>query len=118
MSQTMVQITFKLAMPVAAYEQMAEAAAPAIAAVPGLVWKVWGVNPATSEAGSTYLFTDASSARVFLAGPTITRLAEMPGVSAITINQFPILAGPTTMTRGPIAKTVLGRKLAEQRVAA
>lgn len=118
MSQTMVQITFKLAMPVATYEQIAEAAAPAIAAVPGLVWKVWGVNPGASEAGSTYLFTDAASARIFWAGPSIARLAEMPGVSDMKVNQFTILDGPTTVTRGPITKTALSRKFAAQRVAA
>jgi hypothetical protein len=118
MSQTMVQITFKLAMPLATYEQIAEAAAPAIAAVPGLLWKVWGINSTAGEAGSTYLFTDAASARVFLAGPSIAHLAELPGVSDLKVEQFTILANPTSVTRGPIVKTALSRRLAEQRVAA
>lgn len=40
--------------------------AQSIATEPGLRWKIWTENPATSEAGGIYLFEDEKSAEAYL----------------------------------------------------
>lgn len=108
MTQTIVQINFKLDMPVEAYVQIAESAAASVAAVEGLVWKVWSVNAAEREAASIHLFEHEDAARAYLAGPIVAGLAEIPGLSGVTVRQFDVLAGPTAATRGPVQMHATG----------
>ncbi|MDO4681730.1 MAG: monooxygenase [Lautropia sp.] len=46
--------------------QAMEELARSIAGEPGLIWKIWTENPATSEAGGIYLFRDEPSAEAYL----------------------------------------------------
>jgi hypothetical protein len=102
MAATIVQINFKFAGSKEEYQRVFAEAAAAIAATAGLRWKVWPWNDEAQEGGGIYLFDDAASAQAFLTGPIAATLGQMPAVSDISVKQFEVLEGLTTITRGPI----------------
>lgn len=85
---------------------MANAAA-AIAAVPGLAWKIWGFDAASGTGLSAYLFETPAAADVFAAGPIIERLKGHPKVADVALAKAAVErdlslvtgAGPALATR-------------------
>jgi hypothetical protein len=58
-------------------------AARAIAAVPGLIWKVWILDEAASELGGIYLFASRADAQAYVDGPIIAHLRHDPRVVTV-----------------------------------
>ena len=84
MSLTLLAVTYTLEVPVAAFRARAHDVAPQIADAPGLRWKIWGLDEATGEGTSFYLFDDRQSAEAFAAGPAIAALRDGPAVDVAT----------------------------------
>jgi hypothetical protein len=102
MSKTVLQINFKFSVSPA---ELAEAFAPLaepIAEVPGLRWKIWSLNEATSEFAGIYLFDDADSVQVYLEGPIIAEVSKHPALSNISVKQFGVIDEFSAITRGPV----------------
>lgn len=102
MSATVLQINFKFNVSPA---QLAEGFAPLaqpIAQVPGLRWKIWSLNEATSEFAGIYLFDDAESVQAYLEGPIIAEVSKHPALSDISARQFAVLEEFSAITRAPI----------------
>jgi len=61
---------------------LAGAAGPAraIAAVPGLIWKVWILDEAAAELGGVYLFASRAQAQAYVDGPILEHLRHDPRV--------------------------------------
>src|SRR3954452_4819698 len=95
------QITFNLNVPVAEYKKMAASIAHAFSCVPGLRWKIWLLNPAAQEAGGIYLFDSQASLDVYLNGPLLAQLRELPAIRNISMKQFKVMPEVTALTRGP-----------------
>jgi hypothetical protein len=55
-------------------------AARAIAALPGLIWKVWILDEAASELGGVYLFASRAQAQAYVDGPILAYLRHDPRV--------------------------------------
>ena len=58
-------------------------AARAIAAVPGLIWKVWILDEAASELGGVYLFASRAQAQAYADGPILEHLRHDPRVARV-----------------------------------
>ena len=102
MSKTVLQINFKFSVSPA---ELAEAFGPLaepIAKVPGLRWKIWSLNEATSEFAGIYLFDDADSVQVYLEGPIIAEVSKHPALSDISVKQFGVIDEFSAITRGPV----------------
>jgi hypothetical protein len=102
MSTTVLQINFGFNVSPA---ELAEAFAPLaepIAKVPGLRWKIWSLNEATSEFAGIYLFDDADSVQVYLEGPIIAEVSKHPALSDISVKQFGVIDEFSAITRGPV----------------
>jgi hypothetical protein len=102
MPTTVLQINFKFNVSPA---ELAEAFAPIaepIAKVPGLRWKIWSLNEATSEFAGIYLFDDADSVQVYLEGPIIAEVSKSPALSDISVKQFGVIDEFSAITRGPV----------------
>jgi hypothetical protein len=102
MSGRILQINFKFNVSPA---ELADAFAPLaepIAKVPGLRWKIWSLNEATSEFAGIYLFDDADSVQVYLEGPIIAEVSKHPALSDISVNQFGVIDEFSAITRGPV----------------
>ena len=86
----------------AAAQQAAWERAHAIAAVPGLCWKIWIYDPDTQMAGGIYLFEDAASAQNYLDGPIFMGLKQTPGVSQMQVIGCQVNVANSAVTRGPL----------------
>ena len=107
MSGTVLQINFKFSIsPAELAEGFAPLAEP-IAEVPGLRWKIWSLNEATSEFAGIYLFDDQESVKNYLEGPIIEGVSKHPALSDITAKQFGVIDDFTAITRGPVQERSL-----------
>lgn len=74
--------------------------APAYAAIPGLVSKVWLSDPASNTYGGVYTWNDRAAFDAFAASDLARALVTHPNFANITINAFDVLERPTAVTRG------------------
>lgn len=76
--------------------------APKWAAVPGLVWKVWILNPETKRAGAVYYFESAKARQAYLDSELAAAVAGNPALSDFRVAQYQIMAEETAITHGPV----------------
>jgi hypothetical protein len=106
MSSTVnLQIQFDLLCTPAEYRGLVDHVAGAIAAVPGLLSKVWIIDEARRRAGGVYLFADRAAATAYVEGPIIARLRANPALGGVEIHVFDVLEAPSRVTRGLPAGT-------------
>ena len=102
MAKKILQLNFKFSVSRAEYEQAVSPLASEFAAVKGLVWKIWIMNEAESEAGGIYLFNDESSLKAYLDGPLATKVKSHPAISDMSAKVFDVIDKVTAITRGPV----------------
>jgi hypothetical protein len=102
MAGHLLQINFKLSIPVEQYEHAIEHASHAIADVAGLRWKIWITNAETQEAGGIYCFDSHESADAYLSGPIVANLKSAPFAHDVSVKHFDYLENATAVTRGPV----------------
>jgi hypothetical protein len=96
------QINLRFSFSVAELEEEFETAAGHIKEVPGLKWKIFGMNEERSEGAGIYLFEDGDSLKSYLEGPIIARLKSIEAFSDLTMKHFDVVDKATAMTRGPV----------------
>lgn len=101
-SGSILQINFKFNMSERDYERALEPLAGDIAAVPGLLWKVWLMNEAEGEAGGIYLFQDRPALDAYLNGPIMAGVCAHPALSGFSVKKFDVMGDLTAITRGPV----------------
>lgn len=85
------------------YRRLAGEVAPAFAAVPGLVSKVWLADRVAGVYGGVYTFDNTASLDAFMNSELFAGVAQTPGLANITLHRFEVLAEPTAVTRGVVA---------------
>ena len=94
-------VTFKLdGIDDAAYQVHAEQNAPVFAALPGLRAKIWLANAEANTYGGIYAWDDVAAMRAYQGGAIFQGLQASPHMIDVTVRDFPVLAGPTKVTRG------------------
>ncbi len=106
MSQKILQINFKYHLSRAEYETAVMPVAEPIAAVPGLLWKVWLLNAAEQESGGIYLFADNQSLEAYLNSDIVAGIVSNPALSDFNVKQFEVMAGVSEITRAPLETAV------------
>ncbi|NJN55196.1 MAG: YdhR family protein [Anaerolineae bacterium] len=106
MSQKILQINFKFNVSQADYETAAAPLAEPIAAVPGLLWKVWLINEADQESGGIYLFANSESLTAYLDSDIVAGIVSHPALSDFSVKQFGVMADMSAVTRGPVGTAV------------
>lgn len=96
------QVNFKFNVTSAEYEQAVTPLANNFAAVDGLVWKIWIMNEADSEAGGIYFFKDDSSLKTYLDGELAAGVKSHPALSDMSAKVFDVMDDLTAVTRGPV----------------
>ena len=89
----------------------ADGAARAIAAVPGLIWKVWILDEAASELGGVYLFASRAQAQAYADGPFLEHLRHDPRVVRVEHRLWDTHA-LSALTRAPEAVPAAAREVA------
>jgi hypothetical protein len=84
------------------YAALCDELAPAFAAVPGLVRKVWLANPDTGTYGGVYVWRDRQVMEDFTKTELFESVEKHPALTNITSVDFGVLEGPTQVTRGSI----------------
>jgi hypothetical protein len=84
MGQMLVTVRYRVQGDHAHFRHDMTKAAGLIAGVPGLVWKIWGIDQDRGIGVSTYLFASEASARAFIAGPMLERLRSRPDVTDVS----------------------------------
>jgi len=102
MSGKILQINFKFKVTAAEYQQAVTPLASEIAKTPGLLWKVWLMNEADSEAGGIYWFNDGDSLNAYLEGPIVAGITSHPALADFSVKVFDNLAPLSEMTNGPV----------------
>jgi hypothetical protein len=106
MSATLVQLNFSLDVTAEEYEAAVTPLAEAFAALNGLRWKIWMVNPDAREAGGIYLFDDGASVGEFLDSPLAAQVKSHPAIRNLSAKVFDVMDELTAVTRGPIDPAV------------
>jgi len=78
------------------------ASAEKIAAVPGLIWKLWSYDDDQRVATSVYLFEDEEHARAWGDGPMKPALGSHEGISDIDASYFDVDEDLSAITRAPL----------------
>jgi quinol monooxygenase YgiN len=80
--------------------------APAFAAIPGLLSKVWLANATTNTYGGVYTWRDRQAMEAFTRGQLFQAVAANPKFDGITSVDFAVVEGPTRVTRGLLGTAV------------
>lgn len=89
------------------YIAVCDELAPAFAAQPGLMSKIWLRGDGTY--GGVYTWTDQAAADAFKETELFGGVAAHPNLRDVRSTEFHVLEGPTSVTRGqtaPLASTV------------
>lgn len=105
LSPTILQINYTFAGSRADLTDLNMQVAEGIAAVPGLVWKIWLMNEADQEAGGIYLFESREAALAFVNSPLVAEFAAHPSISAVNAKMFEADESLSQITRGPLSTT-------------
>lgn len=81
------------------YRANAGAMAPAFAQLPGLVSKTWLANAETNTYGGVYLWRDRRDMEAYQASDIYKGMLENPHFENVSIRDFEVLEGPTSITR-------------------
>ena len=96
------QINFVNEADEAAVAGMNLSAAPHIAELPGLRWKVFIRDSKTQDGGGIYLFDTREQAEAWLAGPGVAAVRQAPTVHSFSAKIFDVLEEPSRITRAPL----------------
>ena len=90
MGQMLVTVRYGVQGSLAHFRHDVKKVAGVIAGIPGLVWKIWGIDADRDTGVSAYLFASEASARAFIAGPMIERLRSRPDVTDVSFEFAPV----------------------------
>jgi hypothetical protein len=104
MSGVILQINYRFNVSREAHDEAVTAMADAIAATPGLQWKVWLMNEEGSEAGGIYYFESEEAAKKFLDSALVAQVLQHPALSDFAVKIFNVLEKLSRITRAPIGE--------------
>jgi hypothetical protein len=73
--------------------------APFLSNTPGLVWKVWALDPETRDGSGTYLFETRRAAELYLSEILPEGMGHAPYISDMNVTITPVMPGPSQVTR-------------------
>jgi hypothetical protein len=94
---------------------MNRAAAPHIAELPGLRWKLFIRDRQTREGGGIYLFDTREQAEAWVASPQVAAVRQAPTVSDFSAKIFDVQEEPSRVTRGPLGRSAAALDLKDAR---
>jgi uncharacterized OsmC-like protein len=76
------------------------------AAVDGLVWKAWTLNPEEKRAGAVYLFESADARTAYLESDLAALVAAHPALSDFRVQEYAIMAAESMVTNAPVGAEI------------
>lgn len=84
------------------YAALCDDIAPAFAAVPGLLKKVWLADSASGTYGGVYVWESREAMQRFASSDLCRTVLSHPNLTNITSKDFGVLEAPTRVTRGAV----------------
>jgi hypothetical protein len=81
------------------YTEVSAELAPAFAAIPGLLAKIWLADPQEARYGGVYLFTDAAAADGFLSSALARGVATNPHFAGLSVRRYGVDDATTARTQ-------------------
>jgi len=94
-----VHVTFRAEGDLDAFSTRMDGFAPFLANTPGLVWKVWALDPETRDGSGTYLFETRRAAELYLSEILPEGMGDVPYISDMNVRITPVMPGPSQVTR-------------------
>jgi hypothetical protein len=82
------------------FKRQCDELAPILARTPGLVSKIWLADAPGNTFGGVYTWTDRAAFQAFAASAFAKSLTTNPNVTSVTLRDYSVLDGPTSVTRG------------------
>ena len=99
---TVLHLRFKLRVPPDVLLAKSREAATTIAAIEGLIWKVWLLQEEEFEIGGMYLFANREAAEAYLNHPVIQALRSNPAVVSTGSQLWNVESSLSALTRAPL----------------
>ncbi len=90
MQRTLVTYRYRFTADPVDFRAGLERAADVIATAPGLIWKIWGIDPVRGIGTSAYLFESPEAAMEFNNCPMMKAFGQRPDVQDISFESAPI----------------------------
>jgi heme-degrading monooxygenase HmoA len=84
------------------YAQLCDTVAPAFAAVPGLLSKVWLKDSEAGTYGGVYFWQDRDAFERYRTSDLFKSVAANPNLIEVTARDFAVLDAPTRVTNGAL----------------
>jgi quinol monooxygenase YgiN len=88
------------------FHKLCDEVAPAFAAVPGLISKVWLADPAKNTYGGVYTWRDRESMESYFKSDLFKAVAANPHLANLASKDFTVLEKPTRVTNGLVAAAI------------
>ncbi len=99
---TVLHLRFKLRVPPGVPLAHSREAASVIAAVEGLIWKIWVYQEDGFEMGGIYLFANRETAEAYLNHPVIQAVRSNPAVVSTESQLWDVERSLSALTRAPL----------------
>jgi len=100
---TVLHLRFKVRVPPSAFLAKSREAATMIAALKGLIWKIWILREEQWELGGTYLFSSREAAEAYLSHPIIQAMHSNPAVESSESRLWDVDRSLSALTRAPLS---------------
>ena len=102
MAKIILQVNYRFNAPRSQHVAMVTPLAEPLSGVPGLIWKIWLMNEADSEAGGIYLFENREAANAFMNSQAIADFVAQPTITSVSAKMFEPDEILSRVTRGPL----------------
>jgi hypothetical protein len=102
MSKAILQVNYRFTSSRNQHVEMVTPLAEPLSMVPGLIWKIWLMNEADSEAGGIYLFQNREAANAFMNSQAIADFIAQPSIASVSAKFFEPDEALSLVTRGPL----------------
>ena len=99
---TVLDMRLKLRVPPDVFLAKSPEAAAVIAAVEGLIWKIWILQQEELEMGGMYLFANRETAEAYLNDPVVQAVRSNPAVVSTESRLWDVESSLSAITRAPL----------------
>lgn len=82
------------------YRRSCDDEAPAFAAIPGLISKLWLADESTNTYGGVYTFIDRDALDAYTRSELFKSIADDPTITNLATSVFEVLESPSRVTHG------------------
>lgn len=100
-----VHVTFTAEGDLDVFSDRMDGFAPFLSNTPGLVWKVWALDPETRDGSGTYMFESRRAADMYLSDVLPEGMGNVPYIAEMAVRITPVMTGPSQVTHATMTQS-------------